>query len=164
MAFAQAASSLLREGREAVFLVYGPDEGDLPELLAYLEAEGLAGIRYEGAIKPGSAPSVLRGAAAYVLPSFGEVVPMTILESMAVGTPVVLTTDCAMADSLSAANAAMVTDGTAAAIASSIAALLDDPEMASMMAGRATRLLNESYSVEAVAQRLENVYSAANSS
>lgn len=159
--FAQAAASLRRAGRDAEFLIYGPDEGDLPKLNSYLQSEDLSGIRYEGALFPGTAHTVLSRASVYVLPSFGEVVPMTILESMAVGTPVVMTSDCAMANTLSEAKAAMVTDGSVSAVASSIAALLDDREMATLMAYRARELLRSAYSVEAVVKRVETIYVSA---
>lgn len=158
MIFASAAAQLLESGTQAEFAIFGPDEGDLAELLQFLSERNLADLTYEGAVAPGEGASILANADVYVLPSVGEVVPMTVLEAMAVGTPVVLTNDCAMASKLGECGAAMVTDGSVGQVAESISRLLEDSTHAASVVANASTLLGTYYSVSAIAARLEKVY------
>lgn len=158
MVFAEAAARLLAAGTEAEFVIYGPDEGDLPELLKFLREKNLPGLIYKGAVAPGEGSSVIAESDIYVLPSIGEVVPMSVLESMAVGTPVVLTRDCAMAPKLAESGAALVTDGTVEQIAESISLLLSDSVYAASLVENAASLVKTYYNVTVIAGQLEDSY------
>jgi glycosyltransferase involved in cell wall biosynthesis len=159
MAFAAAARNLVASGSNATFHVIGPDEGDLNGLLAFIASEGLNdSLIYEGAIRSGRARERLSRSAVYVLPSFGEVVPMTVLEAMAAGTPVVIRDDCGVADELRLRKAAVVTDGSTEELTSAIAMILEDPALAETLRNNATRALSEVFSIKAVVDRLETIY------
>ena len=159
MAFAEAARNLIAAGSIATFHVVGPDEGDLLALMCFVESECLNGsLMYEGAIGSGQAPERLSKAAVYVLPSFGEIVPMTVLEAISVGTPVVITNDCGLADELRFRKAAAVTDGSVEALTSAIDAILEDPALAKSLRNNARIAVSEVYSICAVVDRLETIY------
>ncbi|TFD17284.1 glycosyltransferase [Cryobacterium sp. TMT1-21] len=159
LAFAEAARDLVARGTNATFHVVGPDEGDLDALLGFIESEGLKdSLKYEGAIPSGRASERLAKAAVYVLPSFGEIVPMTVLEAMTVGTPVVMTHDCGVADELRFRNAAAVTNGSPEELMSAIAAILDSSALAESMRQNAYIALREVFSIKAVVDHLEALY------
>ena len=157
--FAEAAKRLLRAGWTGRFLVYGPDEGDLPALMSFIAREGLTdGLRYEGPLAPALVQPRLARSAAYVLPSVGEVVPMTVLEALAVGTPVIITRDCGLADALEGHEAGLVVEPDAEAVSAAIERLVRDPEYAATLASNGRRLLRDRFSIEAVAGRLLQIY------
>lgn len=159
MAFAEAARLLLDRGVSARFLVFGPDEGDLAELKAFIRDHELTGrLDYLGALAPGSSLAELEKATVYVLPAYGEVFPMTVLEAMSVGTSVVLAIDCAIADELNDRGAATITTGEPADVADSIAALLDDRGRRERQVAAADDALSNWLSIGAVADQLESVY------
>lgn len=161
MTFAAAAAKLLAAGTLADFLIYGPDEGDLQELLSFMASHDIEGLAYMGTVAPGESTRVLASASVFVLPSVGEVVPMTVLEAMAVGTPVVLTSDCAMAPKLKDSEAAVVTDGTVEQIADAINKLLNDQVYAEVISNNADHLVKGHYSLPAIACTLESTYDEA---
>jgi glycosyltransferase involved in cell wall biosynthesis len=159
LAFAEAAGILIAAGSIATFHVIGPDEGDLDALMRFRASEKLGeAFVYEGAIKSGHAGHRLSQAAIYVLPSYGEVVPMTVLEAMAAGTPVVMTSDCGIAEELGRREAALVTDGSPSQLAAAITKILEDATIAKTMSANAKLALSEVFSIRAVVDKLEAIY------
>jgi glycosyltransferase involved in cell wall biosynthesis len=159
LAFAAAARLLVAAGNPACFEILGPDEGDLPALRAYLDEHRLTDrVRYLGPVPQGKACEHLGRAAVYVLPSFGEVFPMTILESLSVGTPAVLTTDCGMSAELARRGSATVTDGSPEQLAAAIQGLLRDDGLREAQIAAGNACLADWLSIEAVGTALEEIY------
>lgn len=158
-AFVEMAAILHRRGIAARFTVVGPDEGELASMrrmIAEFELEGV--VVYEGALALGNSVERMLPADVYVLPSFGEIVPMSVLEAMSAALPVVITHDCGLADSLAANEAAAVTDGSPQQLADAVERFLTDSEYRHRTVSRATRLLGVEYSIAAVVDVLEKIY------
>ncbi|WP_181034714.1 glycosyltransferase [Clavibacter michiganensis] len=162
LAFAEAAAILHERGIMVRSAVVGPDEGDLQPLRAYMDAHPNVPITYEGSIAPGAASARLAEADVYVLPSVREVFPMTVLESMAVGTPVVLTEDCGIADELRASGAALVTDGSPEALANAIERLLESAELGASLAQGMRDSIAAAFGIQAVVFDLIACYPSTN--
>lgn len=159
LAFAQMALLLIREGRSETFHVVGPDEGDLRELLAFIDDNNLSGrLVYEGPIASGASLDRLRKASVYVLPSVGEVFPMAVLESLSVGTPAVITADCGLASELRARGAAMVTDGTPESLATATRELLSNKRKHNAVADRGLQMVRSALSIDTVVDQLQALY------
>jgi glycosyltransferase involved in cell wall biosynthesis len=161
MAFAKMAELLETRGLATKFAVIGPDEGDLAELQAFITSSGLRSLNYEGSIAPGVAHERLAKADVFVLPSVGEVFPMTVLEAMSVGTPVVLARDCGISEELQKQDAAVVTDGSPEELADAVSSLLlDKSRRASVQTGMKLALEN-TFGIAAVVNDLEFEYESA---
>lgn len=159
LVFAEAARQLSRSGSRAIFRVVGPDEGDLDALQAFITEHGLDGrLVYAGSVGPGGSFDELRRASIFVLPSHGEVFPMTVLEAMSVGTPVIVSRDCGIASELETRHAAVIVDGAAPELAEAIDTLLSDAQRRDAVARHATDAFHDWLSIEIVAEQLEEHY------
>ncbi|OUE27599.1 glycosyltransferase [Clavibacter michiganensis] len=161
LAFAEMAALLHERGVRARFAVVGPDEGDLPALRAFIAARPGLPLVHEGSIAPGASSERLAAADVYVLPSVREVFPMTVLEAMSVGTPVVLTEDCGIAEELRAAGAASVTDGSASELAAAVKDLLTSPTLGAEIERGVQSSLAGAFGIAAVADELIALYRSA---
>ncbi|MBF4624217.1 glycosyltransferase [Clavibacter sp. VKM Ac-2872] len=159
LAFAETAALLHDRGVDARFTVIGPDEGDLAALTAFIAARPGLPLAYAGSIAPGASTARLAAADVYVLPSVREVFPMTVLEAMAVGTPVVITDDCGLSDELDRAGAARVTDGSPRSMAEAVSSILTDDETRAGLLDGMRDAITGSFGIERVAADLAGVYS-----
>lgn len=164
--FAEAAHRLLATGVEADFVVVGPDEGDLEELERRVAAWGHGQrIRYEGAVPPGAGRDRMARADVYVLPSFSEPFPMSVLESLSVGTPTVISETCHIADRLGDAVATFPepdsdadAGAAAAALADTIGGLLRDGAARDALGVRGRRAIETGFSIARIGDLLDGYY------
>lgn len=141
-------------------LIIGGD-GDVSAAKDFSEKLGiLNAVRFVGWLDEVARAEWLDNSAVFVLPSLFEQMPMTILEAMAAGTPIVATRVGAIPDMLEKGKCGtLVEPGNSATLAKSIYAVLDNPKTAQAMAGRAISRVNSTYSADQVLQRLERLYS-----
>jgi glycosyltransferase involved in cell wall biosynthesis len=87
------------------FEIYGPDGGELELVQNEIKIRNLKNIlEYKGALHPDQVRDVLNRIDLLVLPSINEPFPMVILESLAVGTAVLVMPSCGLASDLSEFN------------------------------------------------------------
>ncbi|WP_328460738.1 glycosyltransferase [Actinoplanes sp. NBC_00393] len=160
MTFARAAAALIIEGVPARFSIVGPDEGDLPLVMELLAEHPAIGRRltYEGALDHEAAIARLRMADVYVLPSVHEPYPMTVLEALAAGIPVVCTTSCGLSSSLDHEGAAEVVDPAEDEIVRAIRHLILDRDRRRELGKRALETAASTYSLSVVVDELEAMY------
>ena len=162
VAFVQAADIALRSMPGVRFDIYGPDEGALGEVEQEIARLTLGeSVRYHGSVNHEQAQQITAAADVYVLPSVREPFPMSLLEALAVGTPVVCTTSTGISDELDRRGAAVVTDGSPEELAKGIIDILsnDDVRVGLVQAGDSA--VSEVFSIDAVAAVLEQVYTDA---
>jgi glycosyltransferase involved in cell wall biosynthesis len=159
LAFAEMCR-LLRDGdtRFRAYIV-GPDEGDLAVLNEYIKKFNLSEyVSYKGAVGPGESFKWLAASGIFVLPSVGEVFPMTVLEALSSGTPVITTADSGLARKLLAFGAAIVTDGSPEAMAAGVERIFHEPEFRRSLRTGGLSAVNSELSITAVAGKLESIY------
>jgi glycosyltransferase involved in cell wall biosynthesis len=103
------------------------------------------GVVVEGPVEPAEVLARLRSAVALVLPSRAEAMPMTILESMSLGTPVI-GTDVGQIAEVVGDTGLIVPPGDSAALATAIRRLADSPELALRMGRMARERVQERHS------------------
>lgn len=158
LAFARAAKAMLDAGDEAVFDLWGPDEGDLPELLEIIDSSPVRRIEYRGTVAPGHAPDVLEESSVYVLPSHGEVFPVTVLEAIASGCAVVGPEDSPMLVELHRRGGVLVTNGEPIDIESKVRKILEDEALRTRLVANARAAVEELWSEQALVELLEGAY------
>jgi glycosyltransferase involved in cell wall biosynthesis len=158
LAFAEMAALLHARGVQARFTVIGPDEGDLAPLTEFIAANPGLPLVHEGSIAPGASTARLATADVYVLPSVREVFPMTVLESLAVGTPVVLTDDCGISTELHDAGAALVTSGAPSDLSDAVEEILGSPALRRSLSEGMRWSLDHDFGITAVVSTLLPAY------
>ncbi|WP_328381552.1 glycosyltransferase [Streptomyces sp. NBC_00400] len=158
-AFVRMAALVHRKRPEVSFTLHGSDEGRLAEVRRLIAGEGLGEVvTYGGALDHDAAVRRTARATVYVLPSVDEPFPMSVLESLSVGTPVVCTDSCGIAPALQRREAALVTDGSPEALADAVLQLLEDRPLRERVTRAGREAVEAEFSLTAVADRLAELY------
>ena len=160
-AFVEMVRILAARGLEADFAIYGPDEGDLPEVKRLIESLPSGLIGYAGAVAPPNVASVYLDSSIYVLPSVNEPFPMSLLEAMSHGLPAVITDQTGISAELEGSAGVVVTDGTPESMAEGVLKHLESEHVWTVCSDAAINTIQQHFSVGAVADTLELAYQAA---
>lgn len=156
--FVDMATIILREQNSVTFALVGPDEGDG----SAVEGRQNPRLRWEGALDPAHTAERMAAASIYVLPSMDEPYPMSVLEAMAIGVPVVISDSCGLADAVTRLKCGIVFPaGDLLGLVDAVRRLLGDDALRLEMGARGRAAAQLEFGVDAVAQQLENHYEAA---
>lgn len=161
LAFIEMAVALATEAPDTRFILAGPDEGEGSAVLRAISEAGMGDrLTWIGAVAPDETEALLARARVFVLPAVDEVFPMTILESLRVGTPVVTTNSLGIAVKSASYGAAIVTDGSPDEMAHAVKGVLTNRTVAEKLRAGGANFLREQLNIETVARELESVYAA----
>ncbi len=140
-------------------------ESDLARLKALAERLGIADrVTFTGLVEPARVPELLRDAAVLVLPNPASAIstqftsPLKLFEYLAAGRPIVASDLPAIREVLhDGVDSLLVPPGDAAALATAIGRLLEDPVLAERLAREASGLAPH-YTWERRAERLEALF------
>ena len=149
----------VRERYPDVVLVCGGD-GDLEEVRATAAKLGLhESVRILGWVKGSAKDALLESASVYVLPSFAEGVPMSVLEAMAAGLPVISTAVGGIPEVIThGTEGLLVPSGDPIALSEAICRLLGNAELREQMGQSGRARFQLEFSIESVLENLESVY------
>lgn len=153
-----AMKSVLRRHPDAYLVLSG--NGSLKEnLIATATKNSLKdSVIFTGYVPENLKPSYYRAADIFVLPSFSEAFPLTLLEAGAAGLPIIATDVGGVSDILhDGINGVITKTGDPEDLADKIVSLLDDDELREKL-GKKGQMLAEQYSWEKVAEETEKVY------
>jgi glycosyltransferase involved in cell wall biosynthesis len=156
----EAARTVCARIPQATFVLVG-DGLERTGLEERVQEMGLAGkVVFLG--RRTDVPEILKCSDLSVLPSWAEGLPNVVLESVAVGTPVVATRVGGIPEIIEdGVSGLLVPPRDPAALAAALIRLLEDPELAARMATRALEALRERFSFSKVIEALETIYSQA---
>ncbi len=143
-------------------LVAGGDEESLaPILRARAASLGIAGrVEFVGPVDGLRKRELLQGALALLMPSLSESFGNSAVEAMAEGTPVIVSPQVGIADSVEQSGAGLVVASNGEAFADALRQLQADPKRRSEMGERARALVAERYAWPVIGARMENAYRA----
>lgn len=158
--FLKAAHETLLAHPNVTFSIVGPDEGELIHLEKYVEENGLGhNIRFEGALNPTAVRERMKQSHIYVLPAVDEPFGMTIIESLSVSVPVIVTESAALAPYVIENNAGLVVpDNQSSLLAQGIIQLLEDENTRRQMGKNGKAAVTEDFSIEKIAKELLESY------
>lgn len=164
-AFVETAERLAGEFPDARFVMIGPDEGIGERVRAQIAATGLGErLVWRGPATHEEGARAMAGADVYVLPSVDEPYPMSVLEAMAQGLPVVLTDSCGLAPAVAEHGAGIVTDASTDQVADAVRTLLSDADRRLATGRRAWATARDVFGMPAIARQLVEAYSSSGSS
>lgn len=142
-----------------VKLVCGGD-GELEKVRAEIAKRGLVDhVELVGWIKGEAKSELLANSTVFVLPSFDEGVPMSILEAMASGIPIVSTPVGGIPEVVgNGSEGILVAPGDVSALSTAICRLLADPVLCSRMGQNGLARFRKDFSIETVLDKLERIY------
>ena len=119
--------------------------GEVDKVKALIKAQGISDIvSYEGWVSGEKKVDLLNAADAYILPSYKEGLPISILEAMSYGLPTISTKVGVIPEIINdGVNGFLITPGDKVAIYTSIKKLLSDPQLAVLMGAKSTDKVKE---------------------
>jgi glycosyltransferase involved in cell wall biosynthesis len=153
------ATALLRRDIPSVQLECAGD-GDLIAVRRRARELGLgASVRLAGWIDPRQRDDLLAQCSVFVLPSYAECVPVSLLEAMAAGCPVVATTVGGIPDVIrDGENGLLVAPGDPHALAVAVRRVLVDRGLACRLAGAARETVRQGHGVQRSLEDLGRIY------
>ncbi|MDQ0800076.1 glycosyltransferase [Arthrobacter sp. SLBN-112] len=141
------------------FSMVGPDGGQASDVTASIQASGISHVlQWEGAIPPDKTAARISRCDVYVLPSINEPFPMSVLEALSLGKPVVITNSCGLGPAILKKEAGMVVDETLDSLVDSVTLLLDDAEFRDRVSRAALDLAYNDFGMKKIVKHLENIY------
>ena len=154
-----ALSHLIKRGVEAeVELVgEGPNREQLERLVAELRLQDR--VRFAGAVAEDAVTKHYEAATIFCLPSFGEGVPVVLMEAMASGRPVLTTAVAGVPELVRDGDTGVVvTPGHQEDLTDALERLLRDPDLRGRLGEAARRYVRQHYDVDASARRLKALF------
>jgi glycosyltransferase involved in cell wall biosynthesis len=150
--FVEAATWLKKRHSEARFVAVGPFDPNLPHSVASSDLEtwrGLGTVEFIGGVK--DVRPWLAQCTVFVLPSYREGTPRSVLEAMSVGRPIVTSDAPGCRETVvDGQNGFLVPPRQAAPLAEAMERFLEDPGLVAKMAAESRRIAEEKYDVRKV--------------
>lgn len=159
MAFVEMSRRLAAKHPEVAFRLVGPDEGQGNRVReAISTGPGQADVRWEGAVSADESATRMVHASIYVLPSVDEPYPMSVLEAMSLGIPVVITESCGLADVVRRSGAGLIVDGSIESLVEAVGTMLSNPADTRRMGMAGERITGEEFSMQTIKEQLLEAY------
>lgn len=157
--FVEMARQLHTEFPHARFTLVGPDGGDGAAVVDAIHSmNASAFVTWEGAVAPDETSERIRNCDLYVLPSINEPFPMSVLEALAEGKPVIVTDTCGLAPAVADARAGTVVDESQKALTAAARKFLSDENWRKRAGVNAKSLSETRFSMTNIVTQLERVY------
>ena len=160
--FVEIAGALATRYPAARFTLVGPDEGEGDDVRTRIAQLGLGPrLRWLDPVGPEEARRIMARADLYVLPSVDEPYPMSVIEALACGVPVVVTDSNGLASVIEESGAGSVVRGAPRdrdALVQAVERYLADANLRISAAGRARKVADEQLAMSGVVDLLLKAY------
>lgn len=162
LVFVAAAKELAGIYPQARFRIVGPDEGQGDAVQSAIAQTGLGGrLHWDGPASSAASREAMERADIYVLPSVNEPYPMSVLEAMATGLPVIITDTCGLAPAVERGGGGIVVTDEPREVRDAIASMLADPAQRRAYGVAAAQLIRDEFSMGPIVEQLLTAYSGA---
>lgn len=159
LAFVQMAIRLKDSLPDTEFVLVGPDEGEGASVAQAIADSGMGDrLQWVGPTSPEMTDEWMESSRVYVLPAVNEIFPMTIIEALRSGTPVVTTGSLGIAANCEKYGAAVLTDGLEQSLAAAVLSILKDQKLAQKLRRGGLTFIKEELDITGVAKQLEELY------
>jgi len=142
---------------EFLLKMYG--DGEVSEIKGIVRDKGLDKILVNSWVPHSEVGSLYETADILVLPSYAEGLPMSVLEAMGKGLPVISTKVGGIPEAvLDGENGFIIDPGDVEALAAKMQTLLQDKSLRERMGRRSLEIVREKFSVERIAADLQKLY------
>lgn len=156
---AEAFVAVARRRPDVHLVIAGPDEGSGHQAREIISQANLSSrVTFTGLMNYDDKWTVLRDSDLFLLPSLDENFGVSVLEAMAVGVPVLVTSQVALAEAVRRAGAGLVIDGNSADWAAAIDRLLDDSSSLQSMGAAGRRLVEADFLSNRIAAAMRDAY------
>ena len=151
---------LRRVSPQAVLVIVGPDDGYLTEVKRQVQTLGISNqVRFTGYLDGDDKLQAYQSASVYVLPSAYEMFAITLLESLACGTPIIATDRCGLADFVRQNNlGSIVNYGDVGGLQNEITRILSRPQDVQRRAGYGRQYVLDNFGWDSIAENWLKVY------
>jgi glycosyltransferase involved in cell wall biosynthesis len=139
------------------FVIVGQDDGYEESFRRQLDEHGVSNVTLLGYVPRRRVRVALGAADAFVLPSYSEGQPMSVLEALAAGTPVVASSACSLPE-IERADAGLIVPPEVTAVKRGLEAVLADPTERLRFARNARELARNRFSWHRVLEELLDLY------
>jgi glycosyltransferase involved in cell wall biosynthesis len=138
-------------------------EGDRAGVARYAQQLGIAdAVKFTGWVGPSGKRALLEHAALFALPSYDETMPMSVLEAMSAGVPVVVSPVGGLPEVVvDGVSGYLVAPGDTATLKRALGRLLVDRKLGERVGAAGRESVRLRYAPERVLPELENLYTAA---
>ena len=151
---------LRRVSPQAVLVIVGPDDGYLTEVKRQVQTLGISSqVRFTGYLDGDDKLQAYQSASVYVLPSAYEMFAITLLESLACGTPIIATDRCGLADFVRQNDlGSIVNYGDVGGLQNEITRILSRPQDVQRRAGYGRQYVLDNFGWDSIAENWLKVY------
>jgi len=157
----EAVKIIRKLGYQNRVLLVGGEQvpGTVDRVRSFISGEGIEGVGLVGEATPEEVAEYCRSSAIFVLPSYSEGLPISMLEAMALGLPVVASRVGGIPEVVTEEeNGILVSPRDVEGLARALARLLEDPGLRLRM-GRSNReKVRENFSAKSTAEKIVEIY------
>jgi glycosyltransferase involved in cell wall biosynthesis len=155
----RALAVLKEQGLEFYWVFVG--RGDVQQYERLVVKNGLESqVRFAGEVSESGKWHFLQSASFFCLPSFAEGQPISIIEAMACGLPIISTRVGSIPEMISEdVNGKLVEAGDTQGLGAAILALVQNPELRARMGQNSSRMARERYEIADLYRGLSRIYS-----
>lgn len=158
----KAVPLVLEKHPDAIFVFAGEEEsrGEKTQIDQAVKEDGLSGkLQFVGRVSGSAKLEMYQRSLFYLLPSYGENLPYTLLEAMAVGLPVITTPVGAIPEIIrDGINGFLIQPGDYHSLAERVIYLLEDRDLRRKMSEVNVAVIRKDYLPEVAMKRIDGIY------
>ena len=157
----QAVKLIRKLGHQNRVLLLGGEQvpGTVDRVRRFISTEGIQGVELGGEVTPEEVAGYCRSSAIFVLPSYSEGLPVSMLEAMASGLPVVASRVGGVPELVTdEENGLLVPPRDVESLARALVRLLEDPELCLRMGRNNRKKVRDTFSADRTAEKIVEIY------